>query len=91
MEPFYNHTLTVSHDVPALPQYLGIMWGLEDLVDAVSSGEALYDDVTSPDLIGAFAAVKETVSKWSDEMLENDLYFTAQVLDPRIKFTLIQE
>jgi hypothetical protein len=53
------------------------MWGLKDLVDTVSSGEAPYDDVTSPDLISAFAAIKETISKWSDEMLENDLYFTA--------------
>jgi hypothetical protein len=26
MEPFYNHTLKVSNDVPALPQHLSIMW-----------------------------------------------------------------
>jgi hypothetical protein len=65
------------------------MWGLEDLVDAISSGEALYDDMISPDLIGVFIAIKETISKWTDEMIENDLYFTAQVLDPHIKFTLI--
>jgi len=67
------------------------MWGLEDLVDAVSSSEAPYDDVTSLDLIGAFKATKKTISKWIDEILKNDLYFAAQVLDPRIKFTLIQE
>ena len=91
LEPFYNHTLTVSNNVPSLPQYLGIMWGLEDLLDAVSSGEAPYDNITSSDLKGAFEAAKEALGTWRDHMLDNDIYFAAHVLDPRIKFTLIRE
>jgi hypothetical protein len=43
----------------------------------VSSSEAPYDDMTSLNLISAFEAVKKTISKWIDEILENNLYFTA--------------
>ncbi|PMD51266.1 uncharacterized protein K444DRAFT_601551 [Hyaloscypha bicolor E] len=86
----YNHTLTVSNEVPSLPQYLGIMWGLEDLLEAVSSGEEPYIDI-GPDLKGGFEAAKETLTKWGNLTLENDIYYAAHVLDPRIKLTLIKE
>jgi hypothetical protein len=90
MEPFYNHTLTVSNDVPALPQYLSIMWGLTDLLNDVSNSEGQYGDICL-DLKAGFKAAKESLQKWLDYMLDFDLVFAAHVLDPRYKFTLIKE
>lgn len=90
MEPFYNHTLIVSNDVSALPQYLSIIWGLINLLEFISSREAPYDSICS-DLQLAFESAKETLKKWLDYMFDNDIYFAAQALDPRIKFTLIKE
>jgi hypothetical protein len=88
LEPFYNHTLTVSNDVPSLPQYLGIMWGLTDLLDDVSSGEGVYGGISS-DLQSAFESAKDVLKKRTDYMIDNDLYFAAHALDPRVKFSLI--
>jgi len=90
MEPFYNHTLTVSNQVPNLNQYLGIMWGIEDLLDDVSSGGTNYGDI-EPGLRAAFEAGKQALRKWKDEMEKNEIYFAAHMLDPRIKFRLILE
>ncbi|KAN0080532.1 hypothetical protein V8E54_003736 [Elaphomyces granulatus] len=90
MEPFYNHTLTVSNQVPNLNQYLRIMWGIEDLLDDVSSGGTNYGDI-EPGLRAAFEAGKQALRKWKDEMEKNEIYFTVHMLDPRIKFRLIRE
>ena len=90
MESFYNHTLTVSNQVPNLNQYLGIMWGIEDLLDDVSSGGTNYGDI-EPGLRAAFKASKQALMKWKDAIEENEIYFAAHILDPRIKFALIQE
>ena len=35
LEPFYDHTRSVSKDQPSLPQTIGILWGLDDLLDEV--------------------------------------------------------
>lgn len=90
MEPFYNHTLTVSRQVPSLPEYLGIMWGLDDLIEEVTSGGEPYGDIAD-DLKRAFGFAKVKLDSYTEKTMESTLVFAAHVLDPRIKFTLIRE
>jgi len=80
----------LSNQVPNLSQYLGIMWGIEDLLDDVSSGGTNYGDI-EPGLRAAFEAGKQALMKWKNAMEENEIYFAAHILDPIIKFALIQE
>jgi hypothetical protein len=62
MEPFYNHILAVSNEVPCLPEYAGIMWGLVDLVNDVIEGEGDYAGI-GRDLKEAFLSAQEALDK----------------------------
>jgi hypothetical protein len=66
------------------------MWGIADLLNSVANEEEPYQDI-GLDLQGAFESAKVALEKWTDEMISNDIYFAAHVLDPRVKFTLIRE
>jgi hypothetical protein len=66
------------------------MWGIEDLLDDVSSGGTNYGDI-EPGLRAAFEASKQALRKWKDEMEKNEIYFAVHMLDLRIKFRLIRE
>lgn len=90
MEPFYNHTLSVSRQVPSLPEYLPIMWGLNDLIEEVTTGGEPYGDICE-DLRRAFGFAKAKLDIYTEKTHESTIIFAAHVLDPRFKFTLIRE
>ena len=46
LEPFYDFTRSVSKDQPCLPEIIGIMWGLDDLLDDVSKANSQFRDVS---------------------------------------------
>ena len=89
LEPFYNHTLSVSHERPQLPEYLSILWEITDLLDDVASGGDNYGDICD-ELKRAFEVSKQALQKWVDEINKVDLYFAAHVLDPRLKTTMLR-
>jgi hypothetical protein len=90
LEPFYNHILTVSNEVPNLVEYIGILWGLQDLFTGIEESEGLYSGI-SVDIKNAFLMAKEALNKWTEKIIENDLIFAVYVLNPQFKFTLIKQ
>lgn len=62
MEPFYNHTLTVSNQRPSLPQYIGVIWGLEDLCNDILERQNDFTDISDQQR-GAFVAAKSKLKK----------------------------
>ena len=62
---------------------------MADLLEDVSSNKEAYRDICI-NLRQAFDAAKETLKKWTNEMFKCDLYFTAHVLNPRYKFSLLR-
>jgi hypothetical protein len=90
LEPFYDFTCAVSRDQPSLPETLGIIWRLDDLLDEVSKIDGQFGDVGN-DIRAAFASGVVTVDHWMKEINDNIIYHTAAVLDPRVKLTLIRE
>lgn len=73
LRPFYDFTLSVSHEFPCLSDSIGILWVLDDLLDDVGNREGQFGDV-GPDIREAFAAgvrVRITIpTKPSIEFLE---------------------
>jgi hypothetical protein len=67
IEPFYNHTLTVSNEVPNLGEYLGITWGIADLIDDVVNEVNAYYDIGSK-VRDAFRAAPATFNKVCEVM-----------------------
>ena len=45
LEPFYDLTRSVSKAKPCLPDTIGLMWGLDDLLDDVSKANGRFGDV----------------------------------------------
>lgn len=90
LEPFYDFTRSVSKDQPCLPETLGIMWGLDDLLDDVSKADGQFGDVGN-DIRAAFAAGVKQVEEYTSLINDNIMYCAAAVLDPRIKCNLIKE
>lgn len=90
LEPFYNHTLSVSRSSPSLPDYIGIMWGLNDVLEDVKEGVSPYTGICE-EVQTAIAASREVYDKYTTEMNDNIIYFAAHALDPRLKLSLIRE
>jgi hypothetical protein len=90
LEPFYDWTRSVSKAKPCLPETIGIMWGLDDLLDDINKKEGQFGDV-GDDIREAFKAGVEVVDEYQKLINENIMYYAAAVLDPRIKFNLIDE
>jgi hAT family C-terminal dimerisation region len=90
LAPFYNYTLSVSKDQLCLPETLGIMWGLDDLLDDVQNKDGQFGDI-GDDIQDAFATGVAQVEEYNSLINENIMYHVAAVLDPRIKCTLIKE
>ena len=89
MWPFYKRTLTVLKIALNLDSYIRRMWNIADLLEDVSSGGEAFRDICI-DLQRAFDAAKDTLKKWTNKMFKCDLYFTAHVLNPRYKFSLLR-
>ena len=90
LEPFYNHTLSISNSTPSLNETVGIMWGLDDLFDDIRNKENLFEDV-DPNIQAAFEAGMAELEKYQQLIRENDLYYVAHILDLQIKMTLIKK
>jgi hypothetical protein len=90
LKPFYDFTRSVSNHKPSLPKSLGIIWGLDDLLDDVVKADGQFGDV-SDDIREAFKAGIFVCDKYTQMINENIIYHAAAVLDPRIKLTLIRE
>jgi hypothetical protein len=50
LEPFYDWTCSVSKDKSCLPETIGIMWGLDDLLDDIGKRDG--QSVTSVTIFG---------------------------------------
>ena len=50
---FYEFTLSVSRAQPCLPESIGILWGLDDLLQEVAKAEGMFGDV-GPEIRVAF-------------------------------------
>lgn len=79
--PFYDHTRSVSKDSPSLPETLGIMWGLDDLLDDVAKADGQFGDV-GDDIRQAFSTGVAELDKYMAYINDNVMYFAAVVLDP---------
>jgi hypothetical protein len=90
LQPFYDFTLQVSRDQPGLSESIGILWGLDDLLDDVSKADGQFGDV-GPDIQLAFQAGVAKLDEYHQLCRENIMYYVAQVLDPRIKLANIRE
>jgi hypothetical protein len=90
LEPFYDFTRSVSKEKPCLPETLGIMWGLDDLLDDVGNATGQFGDVGN-DIREAFKAGVALVEEYTKLINENMMYYAASILDPRIKCNLIKE
>jgi hypothetical protein len=90
LKPFYDFTCSVSKDQPCLPETIGIMWGLDDLLDDVSRADGQFGDV-GDDIRCAFQAGVAQVEEYTSLINDNILYYAAAILDPRIKSNLIRE
>src|SRR5947199_10018458 len=66
LEPFYNHTRSVSKAQPCLLETIGIIWGLDDLLDNIQKRDGQFSDV-GDDIRAAFKAGVETMNKWLQE------------------------
>ncbi|KAH6703993.1 hypothetical protein BKA61DRAFT_739848 [Leptodontidium sp. MPI-SDFR-AT-0119] len=67
-----------------------MMWGLDDLLDDVSRADGSFGDV-GDDIRTAFAAAIKKCDDYMEIVKNNDMYFAAYVLDPRVKLTNIRE
>ena len=90
LEPFYDLTRSVSKAQPCLPDSIGLMWGLDDLLDDVSKANGRFGDV-GDDIREAFKAGVAQCDAYMSLVTENVMYFATSVLDPHIKYTLIKE
>ena len=63
LESFYDHTHSVSKAQLCLPETIGIMWGLDDLLDDIQKRDGQFGDV-GDDIRAAFKAGVDTVDKW---------------------------
>jgi hypothetical protein len=90
LEPFYDWTLSVSGVKPSLPETIGIMWGLDDLLDDIQKSDSRYGDVPV-DIRQAFLAGVAVVDEYTKLINDNIMYYAAAILDPRIKTRLIKE
>jgi hypothetical protein len=90
LEPFYDFTRSISNHKPSLPKSLGIIWGLDDLLDDIVNADGQFGDVRN-DVRQAFQAGISVCEEYTKLVNENIMYHAAAVLDPRIKFTLIRE
>jgi hypothetical protein len=88
LKPFYNHTLTVSHNAPCLNEAIGIMWGIDDFLDDVRKGEGHFQQAL-PDIQRAFKKAVKKFDDYQKEINKNIMYYTAAVLDPRFKTSVI--
>jgi len=79
--PFYDFTLAISRAQPSLPEVLGIMWGLDDLLDDVANKEGQFGDV-GDDIRDAFKAGVAQVEHYMELINNNIIYHVAYVLDP---------
>ena len=90
LEPFYDFTCSISKDKPCLPETIGIMWGLDDLLDDVKKADGQFGDV-GDDIRAAFSAGIEQVEEHTSLISDNVMYYAVAILDPRIKCNLIKE
>jgi hypothetical protein len=73
-----------------LPDTLGIIWGLDDLLDDVSKVDGQFGDV-GDDIRDAFKVGVKQVEEYTSLINDNVIYYAAAILDLRIKCTLIKE
>jgi len=90
LEPFYDWTRAVSRDKPSLPDAIGIMWGLDDLLQDVKNQCGQFSNAGN-DIRKAFDAGVEVIEDYQMLINDNIMYYAAHVLDPRVKFNLIDE
>jgi hypothetical protein len=81
LEPFYDFTRLVSKDQPCLPETLGTMWGLDDLLDDVFRADGQFGDI-GDDIRAAFHASVAQVEEYMSLINDNIMYYAAAVLDP---------
>jgi hypothetical protein len=74
LQPFYDFTRAVSRDQPSLPETLGIMWGLDDLLDEVSKKNGQFGDV-GDEIRAAFASGVAQVEHFMALINDNILYY----------------
>jgi hypothetical protein len=63
---------------------------LDDLFDKVSKIDGQFKDISN-DIQAAFASGVVTVNHWVKQINNNIIYYTAAVLDPCVKLTLIRK
>lgn len=85
---FDEITKTVSEKKALMRFAVSIYWDLHELFDAVVDRTGIYADL-DPDIAAAFESARSKYDKHYRLMDENNLYYTALVLDPRIKGQLL--
>lgn len=89
LQPFYDFTLSVSKDQPCLPESIGILWGLNDLLDDVGKADGQFGDV-GPDIRVAFQAGVAKLEDYQALCRENIMYYVAHVLDPELSLQTLE-
>jgi hypothetical protein len=87
---FYKFTLQVSKDEPCLIESLGIMWGLDDLLNDVKKRDGKFADI-SDNILAAFNAIVVKLQTYYDLYRENIMYYVCYILDPRQKLVNIKQ
>lgn len=66
------------------------MWGLDDLLNNVKTQDGQFSNIGN-NMREAFSARVKVIKEYQKLINENIIYYAAHVLDPRIKFNLIDE
>ncbi len=90
LEPFYDQTYSVSKDQPYLLETISIIQGLDDLLDDIVKKEEEYQDV-SEDIQEVFEVGVTVIKDYQSKINKNIIYYVVAVLNPQIKFNLIDE
>ncbi|KAJ5240474.1 uncharacterized protein N7469_002065 [Penicillium citrinum] len=87
LKPFWDHTNSVSKARPTIVESLPIYWSLDDLLNDVRNAKGDFEDVN----IEIRDAVERGIRKMNKfaRKMDDNLYYVASVLDPRIKSSLI--
>jgi len=89
LQPFWDHTNTVSNGCPTIVDSLPIYWNLDDLLNDVKLAEGSFEGVDE-DIRHAVEGAIKKMNKFAKKMDDNILYYVAAVLDPRIKTSFIK-
>jgi len=90
LKPFEDHTLYVSRNEPTIHRIPNLYLKLDQLLQGIVKKQGIYASYDKT-LIEAARKGLEVFNKYYSAMKENDMYWIACVLDPRIKIKWIEK